>query len=69
MAYPLIEKTYFATKNEAWCFAQMIGALKHWGVTDYGYEEGKNEPYFVETINHPFASESELSKLIQARTA
>ena len=62
MSYPITERTYFDNEHTAWAFAQSIAKLNHWIVSDYGYEDGKDEPYFIETMNDPFSTKNELLK-------
>lgn len=64
MTYPIIERTYFDNKNTAWAFAKAIGNIKHgWIVSSYGLEEGRtSEPYYIETVNDPFATKDELMR-------
>ena len=60
MVYPITERTYFSNQQIAWAFAERIATLNHHIVSDFGYEAGNDEPYFVETMNDPFSTKSEL---------
>ena len=61
MTYPIKERTYFKSDKEAWSFAHMIANLQHHIVTDYGMDAtNEKEAYYIETLNDPFATKSEL---------
>lgn len=63
MTYPLIERTYFSNQQVAYRFAESINKLQHHIVSNYGVDnEHKDEPFFVETMNDPFATKDELLK-------
>ena len=69
--YPIITRTYFNDERTAWSFAERVGAIKHgWAVADFGVEAGRDsEPYYVETMEDPFATKYELMCKIEARWA
>ena len=69
--YPIIKRTYFSDEKVAWAFAERIGAIKHgWVVSDFGVEKDRDvEPYYVETMEDPFATKDELMARIEKRQA
>ena len=60
MTYPITERTYFSDQQTAWAFAERIATLEHHIVSNFGYEADNDEPYYVETMNDPFSTKSEL---------
>lgn len=62
MTYPITDRTYFSNEQTAWSFAKAVAQLPHYIVSDYGYEAGKAEPFFIETMNDPFSTKDALLK-------